>query len=594
MQWQTWKLFTNGFRATRQAQGYSMAALATFAAGTSAISFTSCEAAASDDSPQNQSSRNAQLLHKQDHLKRPVFLRTRMTNVGRFSLVSETLQNPSVPVMVLALSGKPFTSQDFVQIYQERKMENKHPRFAAHLDPGRNYFILPSVVSNTPLVQPVLYPVIPGAELKDRINDAIQDPLDLDARLWEVRTATGGKIGQSGVIPDDRVQVLKGQSSHSDVESLLFFRAHHAMADGVSLGAFFVDLADEGEEFQQKLVEGIAKFKARRRKVPWWKKLMFFLYYWCFGTLKALLYQCYLFLTSWTTGRNSPWETLRQAYNARNGLQPGEDILVPRSLAWQQIAAVDEVKGVAEYYSKRSKSRITINDIFCSCVNGAIVKLLQFQRSVNPWLTKDLELPYLNLVIPVHLHGGVLLPGKSIGNKIGAMVARMPCEEGIDKSNVPGQGAENRLKEVNRILTERKRTPTAVLSYMMASFMGYWSSIGSGNRHQRNVDGNEVAPVATSWTSWLFESSHANASVVVTNVRGPDKMVHLDGRPVEASMGFLPLPPGVPIGVVVFSYNNTMSCTITAEPWAVPDGDQFLTWVQEEYQILKSRAESGK
>ena len=304
------------------------------------------------------------------------------------------------------------------------------------------------------------------------------------------------------------------------------------MADGVSLGAFFGDLADEGEEFRQKLVEGIAKFKARRKKIPWWKKLLIFLYYWCFGTLKALLYQGYLFVSSWTTGRNSPWEALRQAYNARNNLLPGQDILEPRSLAWQEIAPVDEVKDVAEYYSKRTKSRITINDIFCSCVNAAIVKLLQYQRIVNPWLTKDLELPYLNLVIPVHLHGGVLLPGKSMGNKIGAMVARMPCEEGIEESDTPSDMAENRLKEVNRILTERKQTPAAVLSYMMASFMGYWSSVGSGNRHRQNAgDVGETAPVASSWTSWLFENAHANASVVVTNVRGPDKMVLPTLRP---------------------------------------------------------------
>ena len=67
-------------------------------------------------------------------------------------------------------------------------------------------------------------------------------------------------------------------------------------------------------------------------------------------------------------------------------------------------------------------------------------------------------------------------------------------------------------------------------------------------------------------------------------------MVHLDGRRVEGSMGFLPLPSGIPIGVVVSSYANKLMLTVMAEPWAVPDADLFLSWIVEEYQTLKREA----
>ena len=50
--------------------------------------------------------------------------------------------------------------------------------------------------------------------------------------------------------------------------------------------------------------------------------------------------------------------------------------------------------------------------------------------------------------------------------------------------------------------------------------------------------------------------------------------------------GFLPLPPGIPVGVVVMSYAGVVSLTVTAQPWAVPDADQFLVWMLEEYQRL--------
>jgi hypothetical protein len=110
-----------------------------------------------------------------------------------------------------------------------------------------------------------------------------------------------------------------------------------------------------------------------------------------------------------------------------------------------------------------------------------------------------------------------------------------------------------------------------------------------------NVFGGTLGPLlGQKMTSWLFSKAHANASIVVTNVRGPERAAHLDGRRVETTLGFLPLPPGVPIGMVVMSYNQRITLTIMAEPWAVPDADRFLSWVVEEYQELLNEANGGK
>ncbi|KAG7357498.1 putative wax ester synthase/diacylglycerol acyltransferase [Nitzschia inconspicua] len=521
----------------------------------------------------------------------------RMTNVGRFSLLSETQSNPSIPVMVLAMTGKPFKPQDFVKLYTNRQVAEKHPRFTAHLDARRNNFVFPSQSQDPlsassnfslPHVQQVLYPIIPRTELKDRINDAIKDPLDLDIRLWEARTATGGAIGQSGAIPNERIAFIEKQNNQADVESLLFFRAHHCMADGVSLGALFGDLMDEGDEMQERILFEIAKFKSRRKKTSFWKKMLYFFYYWLWGSVQAIGYQLFLYLVSWTLNRRNPWYILQRAYLERKGLKPEEGIYEPRSLSWMQITSVDEAKQVAEFYSKQTKSRVTINDVFCSCVSAAIVKLLRYHRTVNPWLKDNLELPYMNLVIPVHINGGILLPGQSMGNKIGAMVSRIPCESGIQDSEYPAEVAQQRLQRISEILTKRKQTPAAFLAYITASMMGFWTSSGSGVHSLADEEDISRSPTS-SWTSWLFEKAHANASVVVTNVRGPDQMMHLDGRPVQTTLGFLPLPPGIPLGVVVSSYNQQISLTVTAEPWAVPDADQFLLWAQEEFQILKAQ-----
>jgi hypothetical protein len=58
--------------------------------------------------------------------------------------------------------------------------------------------------------------------------------------------------------------------------------------------------------------------------------------------------------------------------------------------------------------------------------------------------------------------------------------------------------------------------------------------------------------------------------------------------------GFYPLPPGLPVGVLVQSYGNVVSLSVTAEKWAVPDADQFLAWVLDEYKLLCTEASMAK
>lgn len=316
------------------------------------------------------------------------------------------------------------------------------------------------------------------------------------------------------------------------------------------------------------------------------------------------MYQTYLFASSWYDQyeHDDPWIILKTFYDEkRNALIVDKQLSVPpRSLAWEIIAPVDEVKKVADFYSRLNrkengkKSKITINDVFCSCASAAVVKQLAYHRAVNPKLSNQkLSLPSINLIIPVHLQGGILLPGQGMGNKIGAMVSRIPGDR-VKKKNLDTNDrsvlAQERLIQVHSVLNARKQTPVAVLSYLMAGLMGYLSPSSSNDASTNNPTSYSVGSSSSSWTPWLFRKAHANASLVVTNVRGPQNIMHMEGRPVRAILGFLPLPAGVPVGLVVNSYDNKMSLTVTAEEYAVPDADQFLRWVKEEYDLLKARA----
>jgi hypothetical protein len=527
---------------------------------------------------QQQQQQQQQPSSNSGNKTRGVNLQSRVTMVGRFSLLSETVDNPSIPCLVLALSGKPLYPKDFTRLYQERGIAERHARFSSVLDSSHHYFV-PQDPDNQnnypPQVTETLFPLGYRTELKDMIDDAITSSWDLTKQgLWQVRTSTGGKVGQSGVVPPKDQN--NNNNTSKDVESLIFFRSHHCMADGVSLGAIFQDLMDEGPEFQLRIKDMLSQMKKKNQKKSWWRRLQILLGYWGWGSIKAFVYQLRLYISNFMSP--NPWTMLQSVYEQQQTKDHRK-----RTISWCQVATVDQVKQVAEYFSSSSHGKVTVNDVFASCVSAAIARLLQYHRE-----TLHATLPVLhemNLVIPVHLQGGILLPGQSLGNKIGAMICRIPAESRssstqedstttITTTNVSGMSSGDRLRQVHAELQARKQTPAAFLSFLVARTFGSLGNLGG-------------------LTPWLFSNAHANASAVLTNVRGADKWMHLEGRRVEATLGFLPLPPGIPVGVVCSSYANQVGLTVTAQPWAVPNADLFLSWVVEEYQCLLQEATAG-
>lgn len=214
---------------------------------------------------------------------------------------------------------------------------------------------------------------------------------------------------------------------------------------------------------------------------------------------------------------------------------------------------------------------VTVNDVWVSCITYAVSRQLQAHRQHHQAVNGNDENftplkhhEQMNVVIPVHLRGGILMPGESVGNNIGAFVARVPAEG--------SHNAKSRLDEVHSSLLWVKQTPAPLLSYGFAKLA---SNLLPSRLNQ-----------------WLFTSTNANACVAISNTRSSPKILHMDGRAIESVAGFLPLPPGIPIGCGIQSYAGTVSLSVTAEPWAVPDPDVFLGWVLEEYQRLVDEADA--
>ena len=520
-----------------------------------------------------------------------------MTSIGYFSVLSQTRYNPSIVSFVLAMSGKdPLTTAEFAQIWKDRGMMERHPRFHQKLSstsPG--YFVvIPEAVSTHkdyvteedrhPVedhLSETVFPTVYRKDVMHRIKQLQTTPWDLTDSLWRISIAPWGKLGSSGCVDKDKVlkeesfqqqqrqQISGDEDADSQTlgESLLFFQGHHALADGSSMAAALMDMMDEAEEFRQEIAAFLKKRRAKaktllERLARTFQRLLWF----TGGSIRAIFYQLRLFW--YMLMEKDPWYQVRLFAEQQQQQQQQlgfSEMEVDRNLSWTAAAPLDQVKWVAQQLGGKTT---TINDLFCACVTAALSRQLEFHRKRIVALTEDSDDPvylpkqsHMNISLPVHLKGGVVLPGESIGNNIGGFVVRLPGE-GLESP-------EERVAAVHKELAAMKRTPAAYLSHWLAKGLSFSSHV-----------------LPRSWIAWMYSHSNAGSVAVVSNNRGAPKHIHVGGRRVESIHGFVPLPPGIPIGVVVMSYAGNINLTLTAEPWAVPDADQFLAWILEEYLRL--------
>ena len=524
----------------------------------------------------------------------PVFFSSmQMTAIGQFSMLSETPWNPSLVAVAITLKGyAPYTVQDFVRQWRARNMAERHPRFTWTVRDGSFDTVNGSSTRFTLPISEGLAPPQPSSssphsvrkDILGRIANMQFTMLDLTQSLWRaqvipvIRSAidfadraigTTNTTGSDGGDGDGG-----GRSDRKDgtiTRSMLLFTSHHALADGVSLAAALADMADEADDIRETVRAAMVQRKIQRKSQSLWQRLVKLLswgVWFLWGSMIAWFHQVQLLLLSWLWDRN-PWIALHKL------VSPEEP---SRTVSLTRAGSLEEAKWTADVLSRKTKSKITVNDVFVAAITGAVARQLQHHRRVleakQPIDDLDghtvkrhllAKQEHMTVVVPVHLSGGFLLPNQSVGNNIGAFCARVPGES--DRLT-----PEQRLARVHRSLRTIKNTP--------APYLSHWVAKAS----------SKILPA--SWASYLYRRANAGATVVITNVRGYPKAMHYRGREVESVYGFIPIPPGIPIGVVVQSYNGRMTLSLTAESWAVPDGDQFMAWALEEYMALVEETRS--
>ena len=157
-----------------------------------------------------------------------------MTAIGRFSLVSQTRNNPSVAAFLITLTGnKPLTKNDFLNVWnQHANMSQRHPRFhqvISRHQPG--YFERKKDKDDQAdpaeeHVAEVMPPKIYRKDVQHRLEHLLTSPFDVHKQLWEALIAPFAPLGTSGGI--SRQQQRQIEQDNTNVgESLLLMRAHY-------------------------------------------------------------------------------------------------------------------------------------------------------------------------------------------------------------------------------------------------------------------------------------------------------------------------------------------------------------------------------
>ena len=372
-------------------------------------------------------------------------------------------------------------------------------------------------------------------ELQNRIEYMLLSPLNVQEKLWEVMISSGD-YGSCGAVPSELVR-----SSDFQRETLVLFRVHHSICDGVSMSSVLGDLTDESDNLRQYArdeKDKITKKMMMRNKAVWFCKSI--LYYVLGGI----------------------WAVALQLWRMAFSINPFDDIMKQspskprhRSICWRHLGSIEEIKGVTKAISQGT----TLNDLAVSLVTAAIRMQLEIHNQTGE---NKIALPdTVNVAIPVHLHRGIIHPGNEIGNKIGAFVTSIP----IDKTR--SNNTIWRVKTISKQLSEGKQTPAPWIAWLIAKFL------------------SDYTP--QSFAKIAMIKAQAQAVAVISNIRGFPTPVHWLRRRVQVLCAFLPLPRGIPIGIMIMSYAGNVSFSVNADSRAVPDAEQFADWMMEEFNLLK-------
>jgi WS/DGAT/MGAT family acyltransferase len=368
------------------------------------------------------------------------------------------------------------------------------------------------------------------AALANLISDLASTPLDRERPLW-----------QAHVVDD----VGSG--------SALIIRTHHCIADGTAAMAICEELFETrgGKRAAGRPLGRTARRGARAER-PWFvpslavvEKAARDALSTAEAAVEALRHprQAVQKVTFMLDGASMLFAELQKRPDPASPLK-GKFGLEKR-VAWSEPVALDDIKAIG------APTGAKINDVLVAGMTGALRSYLR-KRGI------DVNGMTVRAMVPVDLRP----PGKGIelGNEFGLVVLELP---------VNSRRTSERLRLTRERMDALKRSPEPV------AIMALFNLFGRGPK--------AVADLAVD----LFGRK---ASVVMTNVAGPQQAMYLAGVPIDRFMFWVPHPGRqLGMGISIMSYKGSATLAVIADAHLVPDPEAITAGFQREFaRMLKA------
>jgi WS/DGAT/MGAT family acyltransferase len=86
----------------------------------------------------------------------------------------------------------------------------------------------------------------------------------------------------------------------------------------------------------------------------------------------------------------------------------------------------------------------------------------------------------------------------------------------------------------------------------------------------------------------------SKASVLVTNVKGPQERLYLAGAPLEEIMFWIPRYGGIGVGISILSYAGQVRLGVLSDTDIVPDPENLIAGFHDEFDLLLAQALATK
>jgi WS/DGAT/MGAT family acyltransferase len=317
--------------------------------------------------------------------------------------------------------------------------------------------------------------------------------------------------------------------------SALIVRIHHCYADGVALLKVLLALSDEAPSIDGGFAPGSPPDGALREVLRRGTELLEAgVQYSLHPTEAAGL---------WRLGIDLASELARVGLMADDpptrlkGTPSGV-----KRVAWAPCLALEEVKAIGRVLG------CTVNDVLVSVLAGALGHYLEAHGDRVSGLT-------LRATVPLNLRSDAT-QASELGNHFGLVFVELPV--GIAHPL-------ERLYAVHAAMCRLKSSPQALLTF------GLLTGVGS-------------LPAAVEESTIALLS--AKASLVASNLAGPDKALHLGGAAVSELLFWVPQTGSIGVGVSILTYCGRVQLGVIADRALLPDPRALVEAMATEFERL--------